>query len=292
MKIKDILLFSVCIFFISLNYISGKFLSEVPCPAAIVLLRFLISSLLFLPFVSFSSVKEITRKDFLLIIVSSFFGVFAYNYLFFMAVKCTLPINISLVNALIPFLTLIYSAFIFNTKPTWKEIVLFCMSLIGIVFVITKGNFNLSLFKTFKGELYMLAGASCWVFYGFVIRAISKTIPTMTITFLTGLSGLVFLALFSLVGNIPLFTIPVLKKSEWLAIAYIGSFGTAGVFFLYNLILKYFTSKKTNLIVFSSVPITVACISAALLNQTLNEWQLSGGVLILASILPMVLQKD
>ena len=75
-----------------------------------------------------------------------------------------------------------------------------------------------------------------------------------------------------------------LTPHQWLYIGYIGSLGTALVFFLYTGIIEKIGPTLANLIIFSSAPIFVVLISYFFLAIPLNIWQVVGGFFVLSGL--------
>ncbi|MGE0207059.1 MAG: EamA family transporter, partial [Candidatus Babeliales bacterium] len=112
MNIKNSIQTFLSILLVSLTFILGKTLEHVSSPSLLSFLRFATSSLCFLPFVNYVSLRAISLKNFILMAIASLFGIVAFNVFFFSAVKYTSAINIALLNALVPLLTVITSIFI------------------------------------------------------------------------------------------------------------------------------------------------------------------------------------
>ena len=85
--------------FFSGSFIAGKItVKEVPIITT-TFLRFLISSIGFIPILFFKrlSFKNYSKKDYLFILVLSFIGIFLYHILFFFGLKYTSTTNSSLI---------------------------------------------------------------------------------------------------------------------------------------------------------------------------------------------------
>lgn len=275
-------------FLVSITYIFGKKLGDATSAETLAMLRFAISSVCFLPFINYREYKNFNLRNTILIILASFFGIFLYNYLLFVAVNYTSVLNISVVNATVPVLTLLLSSILNLTIPTTKQFIAFLLSFIGVVLVITKGVFTAELLETSTGEIIMFVGVIGWVLYGFIIRALTKDFSQVFTTFITGLIGCLLLFLFSLHTQ-TIITMHHLNIYQWLYIGYIGSLGTAVVFFMYTGIIERIGPSRANLIIFSSSPIFVALISYFFLAIPLSLWQILGSLLVVGALAFQVL---
>lgn len=265
------------------TYIAGKFLTNIPAPEILSIIRFFLSSLCFLPFLCFQEFKKLSGAHIISIFIASFFGIFLYNYLFFIAINYTSAINISLVNATIPILTLLISAIIARELPFLKQIIAFILSFIGVGIVMTKGKLDSTIFVNGFGDFLMLLGAFSWVIYGLLIKRLMETLSPLFVTFLSGIFGCIPFLFFSLYGQhwSLLFS---LTLRHWIALLYLGIFGTALTFWLYANIIKYLGPKKTNLYIFSLVPIFSTILSFFILGTTINLWQILGCFCVLLAL--------
>jgi drug/metabolite transporter (DMT)-like permease len=250
-------------------------LSNIGGPEVIAMVRFGITSLCLLPLLDRHALKKISLKNIVTLILASFFGMFLYSYFLFSAVKYTSSVNIALVNATMPILTLFISCILYSSLPTPHQLSSFVLSFIGVTFVITKGIFDKSILTTSYGEFLMLIGAFTWVIYGFLIKNLMHSISPLLVTFLTCFSGFALLLFYTLYNH-HIHLVGSLTNTHWIVLLYIGILGTAVTFWLYADIIREIGPKKTNLFIFSIVPLAAMLLAYMLFGTIMNFWQILG----------------
>lgn len=276
---------ALTILLIAGSYIFSKHLANASTPETLAMLRFALATLCYLPIVQWRAVKKFSWVDLGYILLAAFFGFFGYSSLFFNAIKYTSPINIALINATIPIMSLLVSIIIWQKLPTRIQFAAFVLSFTGVALTVTKGNFTQSLESIInKGDLLMLAAACSWVLYGFIIKKILDKKPdTLLVTALASFFGFVMLLAWGLATK----TITVnhfnLTKLQTISIFYIGT-STALFAYLYSKVVNHLNPKMANFFIFSLVPIVTAFFSYIFLGIGGTIWQLLGGMLVLTAL--------
>ncbi len=247
-------------------------------------LRFGISSLCLLPFVLAWPEKErltVRATAWLL-----FLGlmIVLFNTLFFSALWYASATSVTLIGAINPILTMLASAIIYRHIPNRYQLFAFLLSFMGVSFIITHGTMGIAVFKGSFGEFLMLAGVACQVSFALGLKKISSHYSPLFLTFASGIAAL--LILFPLVANQEFFTaVTRLTTAQCLLIGYIGTIGTALGTYLYSYSIKHSGPARTNLTVFSTMPLFVALLSLIFFGVFPSVWQIIGGILVISSLI-------
>ncbi|KAA8999351.1 DMT family transporter [Affinibrenneria salicis] len=129
-------------------------------------------------------------------------GFAGLNFLTFIGVTFSSAEHATIILALMPMLSILISSLVEKMKPDLKTIICSIFAFIGIVIVITKGDFHsLSASASFIGDLLLLAATICWVIYTYFaktlnhwsalrVTALSSALGTMSIIVITVLATL------------------------------------------------------------------------------------------------------
>lgn len=148
--------------------------------------RVFISFVVLIPLV-FRSVKKITRKNIIHIIIAGYAGVFFPAFLF---TKAQTGINSSLagmINSLVPFFTLIIGMLLYKNKPGRNQYFGIFLGLIGAFGLINSGNLTESFTDINSYTLYVIAAT---IFYGINANQVRFKLKNFTGVEVTTLSFL------------------------------------------------------------------------------------------------------
>ena len=98
-----------------------------------------------------------------------FFGTIGFaglNFLTFIGIGFSSAEHATIILALMPMLSMILSSILNHNIPHIKTILFTVLAFVGIILVITNGDFNnLIASSSFLGDLLLLAATTCWVIY-------------------------------------------------------------------------------------------------------------------------------
>ncbi|WP_143421917.1 DMT family transporter, partial [Gilliamella mensalis] len=105
-----------------------------------------------------------------------FFGTIGFaglNFLTFIGIGFSSAEHATIILALMPMLSIILSSILTRNIPNIKTILCTVLAFVGIVLVITNGDFNnLIASSNFVGDLLLLAATTCWVIYTYFANTI------------------------------------------------------------------------------------------------------------------------
>lgn len=160
-------------------------------------------------------------------------GLFGFNFFFFYGLKYTTALNAALIVSLNPALALITSVILLKTKISSSQIAGVIVAFLGVLFLITKGNFNkLNEVEFSIGDFYIFLSSIVFSLYHVWVKKNSDKMETMHFTLITNvMCFLVFLLIlpFQELDHFANYSYPF-----WLAAIGIGAFGTSLAYYLWN----------------------------------------------------------
>lgn len=160
--------------------IAKEVMPEYILPAGFIFCRVLGALLLFWMLHSLNY-ERVERKDFFLLAVCGFFGVFANQLLFFYGLNLTTPINTGIIITTTPILVLVVSAIVLKTSITAKKVLGIALGISGAASLILLKN-NLSVgSETIKGDLLVMLNALSYGIYLVIIMPLMKKYNPLTV---------------------------------------------------------------------------------------------------------------
>ena len=179
------------------NFIVGKaaFVEDIP-PMSLVFFRWSLVWLILLPFTykEIIKFKEVILKNLPLLFFLALTSVGLFNSFTYLALVHTQVINASLFNTAIPAI-IILLCFIFKIEKTNRfQIMGLILSVLGILSIITKLDFNILLSLNFnKGDIIMIGGVITWGLYSSFLKKKKFTLPLLTLVHILCTFGLLFI---------------------------------------------------------------------------------------------------
>jgi drug/metabolite transporter (DMT)-like permease len=179
------------------NFIVGKaaFVEDIP-PMSLVFFRWSLVWLILLPFTYKEIIKhkEVILKNLPLLFFLALTSVGFFNSFTYLALVHTQVINASLFNTAIPAM-IILLCFIFKIEKTNRfQIMGLILSVLGILSIITKLDFNILLSLNFnKGDIIMIGGVITWGLYSSFLKKKKFTLPLLTLVHILCTFGLLFI---------------------------------------------------------------------------------------------------
>jgi len=97
-------------------------------------------------------------------------GIGIYNALQYLALQSSSPVNVTLVNASLPFWMLVIGRLFFGASVNWRQLAGGLMSLLGVILVLTRADWHELLALNFvPGDLYMVIATIAWAVYSWML---------------------------------------------------------------------------------------------------------------------------
>lgn len=269
-------------------FILGKVVLREMTPLVLATWRYVVASLVLLPFVlrSRAAVRPGTvpaTGAVLPLAVMVVSGGVLYPWLFLAALARTSAANTSLLIALNPIVTLLLSPLV-GERLVRTQVLGASLAFAGAVLVISRGNVvELLALRIDTGDLLALAAAACWATFNLTSRLVVDRLPASSVNLAVYAGGAVALGLLGLADG------PVVQLEHATASA-VGAVVAMAVLSSVVAGQLFLTGVRDagvgRAVVFIYlVPVLTAIMSVAVLGEQLSGAQLAGGAAVLAGLL-------
>jgi drug/metabolite transporter (DMT)-like permease len=269
-------------FFWGSNFNAGHAIAGDVAPLTAAADRFGVAVILFLllRLAQGKAESQLQWKDGLALIPLGIIGVFGFNYAFFTALHTTSALNAALIMALSPMLSLVFSAWLLNTRIKAYQYFGITLAFIGVSLVITGGNFGL--LHIAVGDAWMLGACTVWSLYSVGAKKFAAHIPSLQLARWTVSVGAIALIIAACLLEQPFTSIPQLSLETHSILFYMSICGTvlAYIFWLRGV---HFLGPDKSAIAFNLVPVFTLLVSLAL-GSLPNMIQLAGMLLVLIGV--------
>ncbi len=267
------------------TFIAGKLAAQHVGPFSAAFLRFAIASvfLLLAAWRIEGRLPAVRPRQILPIFLLGLTGVLAYNVFFFKGLKLIEAGRAAIIIANNPIGIALFSALIFRERLTPPRLVGILVSISGAVLVITRGSWSaLGSGSVGWGELFILGCVASWVTFSLLGKALLTEMSPLASVLYASLSGALCLALPAwqegLPGAWPAFTL-----IDWLALFYLGFFGTVLGFVWYYQGIQRIGAMKAGVFI-NFVPISAILFGYVILDEPLTLSLLAGTILVLSGV--------
>lgn len=153
------------------NAVVGRLVIDLVPPITLNLLRWVVAFFILLPLAGWvlrrsSGLWSHWRRFALL----GLLGVGCYNALQYLALQTSTPLNVTLVAASGPFMTLALGALFFKAPVRRLQVLGALLSISGVAVVLSRGDWQLLLqVRLVVGDLYVLVATACWSWYSWLL---------------------------------------------------------------------------------------------------------------------------
>lgn len=208
-------------------------------------------------------------------------GLFIFNLLFFLGLLYTTSVNAALIVSLNPALTLVLSNRILKTSLTWRNAFGIAIALVGVVYLMTKGNIlNLLNIRFGLGDILIFIANIAFALHHVWVKKYSQNTPIIQFTFYSNLVCLICFLPLLLFSGLP--QIGTYTMSFWVSVVGIGCFGTSMAYVLWNRGVKQIGAVKAGIFM-NVVPLTAALLSF-FFHEPLYVHHLVGGMIIISGL--------
>ena len=279
--IAHILLFLVNLFY-GANFIVSKLVMPAfILPQAFILIRVVVTTVLFFIVGRFWGNEKVALKDYPLLIACSLFGVVINQEMFFAGLNITTPINGALIMIMTPILVMVISFFGGHEQLTWQKVSGMVLGTAGAFIIISGKGLNFSS-KTALGDFFILLNASSYAIYLVIVRPLMKKYHPMTIikwVFLFGVPWVIVMG----EGQFRNIQWPTFTPGVWLAVAFVV-FCTTFCAYLFNVIaLREVHSSIVGAYIYLQ-PILATLISILVGKDSLTKEKIISAILIFSGV--------
>ncbi|MDK2823991.1 MAG: hypothetical protein PWQ67_319 [Clostridia bacterium] len=271
------------------NFALGKAVSGSIPPLTLSYVRWTEALIFFLPF-AWSEIKALKQNlagNWKVFVILGVTGVMGFNMCVYLSVQYTTAINASLINSFAPVVVILFSMVFLKERLSLKQVIGIFISLVGVIWIIARGNWQKLLGLTFnKGDLIMLIAILLWGIYNIVLKKKGKIAPQKTIFVGSIIGGLIFTLPLVIYENYILgFNwISKLSIGHYLSLLYFGIFPTIFSFLFFNKAMLEVGPSKAS--IFANLIVVFASILGILfLNEKLISAHILGGALIILGVI-------
>jgi drug/metabolite transporter (DMT)-like permease len=268
-------------------FVLGKVVLREMTPLVLATWRYVVASLVLLPFVLRSRASSLPGRAPVssallplgIMVVS---GGVLYPWLFLAALARTSAANTSLLIALNPIVTLLLSPLV-GERLVRTQVFGAALAFAGAVLVISRGDLGeLLALRIDTGDLLALAAAACWATFNLTSRLVVDRLPASTVNLAVYAGGALALGLLGL-GDDPVEQLRHATPSAIGAVVAMAILSSvvAGQFFLTGV---RDAGVGRAVVFIYLVPVLTAVLSVLVLGEQLSAAQLSGGVAVLAGL--------
>jgi drug/metabolite transporter (DMT)-like permease len=252
-----------------------RYLAATVDPLTIGAFRFGGGALLLLPVALLQDGRWPARRDWLGVVALGllFFG--AFPVLFNASLAYTTAARGALALSTLPLLTMVAAALLRVEPLTGRKTMGVFLAMAGVAIALLAGLSNAPV-DAWRGDLLMVGAALCMALYNVWSKPFIQRSGPIPFTAMGMAAGAAFLVLLAGIGD-GFAVVAAFGTGHWLAVGFLGLFGSALTFFLWAFALGRTTPTRVAISVTIN-PITASLLGAALLGEALR-WILIVGVL-------------
>jgi drug/metabolite transporter (DMT)-like permease len=269
------------------NFVFGKILVQDFSPTLLTLLRLFFILLFLIGLSSYKKhFKHVNKTDLLAVFFLGVIGVFINQWSFFVGLQTADPTTSALILATTPILTSLLAAIFLKEKLTIRMLMGSIIAIIGIYFVVTKGN--LSSLHIDKGLLWIVVTMITFAIMIIMTRLLSQRIDPLTITLYSNIVGFVVSIPFVFLLDTPLRMSS--NMSDWAFLI-----GTAVVVhgiatLIWNNNIRHVDASKAS-ILSNLEPFVAMIMGLILLYKPITGAEISGSIFIVGGVVLSTYQR-
>jgi len=268
------------------NFIIARGVYKEIAPVGLSFSRWSLATVVIFPF-AFKKVREewtVIKTSWLYLASVSIFGISLFNTFVYIAGHYTSAINLALIGTTSsPIMSIILARIFLKEKIGTLKVAGLLLCITGILFLLSKGNFNnLIHLKFSSGDAWMLVAAFCFAVYNTLARKKPARISTVSFLFVSFLLGSVFLLPFFIAQSSPMFW--NLDYKVITSVLYIGIGASVVSFFLWNISISILGTGRTALFG-NLIPIFSSLEAMIILNEKFSWVHFISMVLVFSGLL-------
>jgi drug/metabolite transporter (DMT)-like permease len=229
------------------------------------------------------ALAPLSSRQWIAVCLMGLTGVALFN-IFFMFGLARVPASRgSLIMALNPAITLLGAVLFLHDRLTRDKVLGVVIALVGVSVVLARGN-PLGLFQGHvgPGELLLLVCPVAWAAYTLIGKKMLGDLSPLAATAYAALIGTAMLAVFAAAtGDL---AVPHASLRSWLAMLFVGLFGTAVAFVWFYEGVRRIGPARTSVFI-NLVPVFAVVLGVLLLGEPLEISMLVGGALVIVGVL-------
>jgi drug/metabolite transporter (DMT)-like permease len=243
------------------NFIIAKGVNKDIPPISLNFYRWLIASLIMLPFAikQFRAQWKLVKQSWHYLFWVSLTGIALFNTFVYIGAHYTSAINLALIGTTSsPIMSVIFARIFLNEKIGWMKLAGMILCTIGVLFLLSNGNFqNLLSFHFSTGDLWALLAAFCFAVYNTLVKKKPAGISPVNFLFVIFSFGTLMVLPF-FIWELNRYPVVAWNSNIIFSIFYLGIAASVICFLIWNMAIGKLGAGRTalfgNLIpVFSSI---------------------------------------
>ncbi|PWE22489.1 MULTISPECIES: DMT family transporter [Aliarcobacter] len=271
-ELNSHLIIILATFLVGGSFVVSQKLSGIIDPISITLLRFVIASLVLVPIIFFNQNyrKKLIPTFNRAMIISFFYSLFFIGL--FKALEYTTALNTGTIFTLVPFITAVFSIFVFNQKISLISYLVYFIGIIGTSMVVFRGNLELFISLSLNnGDIIFLLAIFSMALYSICMKYFHKEDDELIVlVFMTLFGGVIWMSLSLIIFDIPLNWTKI-GTEEFLYIIYLSILATLVTSYLYQRGTIFLGPKKVMAYVYLN-PATIIIISYFTIHEEINTF--------------------
>lgn len=268
------------------NFVIGRAVANEISPFTLAFYRWCTAFIVFLPIIWTSLKRDwpTIRQHLPIVFAMSLTGVASFNTLIYVALHHTTSINASLMNSTTPIFIYILSLIFLKERLSRLQIIGTTLSLLGVLFIISKGSFQSILEFSFNiGDLIVLIAIVCWAIYSILVKQFSNVLPGGS-TFLVSIGmGILMLFPFYMYESLQPTIETTWSIASISAILYTGIFASIVAFICWNTGVIQLGANKAG-IYLNFIPVFATIFAVTFIGESLELFQILGGILVILGV--------
>jgi drug/metabolite transporter (DMT)-like permease len=268
------------------NTVVGKAAGEFIGPFSLSFFRWLIASSLILLIAAkpLYDARALLRKHYLVLLVLGITGTTLFNSFLYLGLTKTSANNAAIVLAMMPAAIISLNFLLKEERATVKQMLGLLVSLLGVLWVISKGELRRLLELEFNhGDLIVLCGVVSWALYSVVLKKWRPPelgiLPLLAAQILIGTVFVFPLYLFEVTNHAPVHW----QKETFMMLAYVAVFPSLVAYYFWQQGIAMGGANIAGLIS-PSITLFTAFFAYLFLHETLSTQQLIGAFIIIAGV--------
>ena len=271
------------------NFVIGRLASveSLVSPLSLGFYRWVIAFIILTPFCFSKAFKELPllKKQPWMIFLIILTGPTLFNTFVYLGLTATTVINALLIISTTPMLIILFNKFLYRIDTNLYQMVGIIISLLGVSFVITKGNYQ-NIFQSdfYSGDLFILLAVTSWALYSIFLKKNETGVSGFSFLYIS--FGLTVILLFP----VYLFDIFIqgnylkVTKQSLLAIGYTGIFPSIFSYICWNTGVALIGANKSGPYL-HLMPIFGGILAFFVFQETLQIYHYAGIVSVIVGII-------
>lgn len=268
------------------NFVLGRAMHTVLPPITMAEIRWSLALVIILPFFIPKLIKSwpVIRKHWKIITLLSVLSVASFNTLIYLGLTMTTAANAAIMQSIIPVIILLITVLFFKERISLKQTMGVAISLAGVLTIITQGKFEQLTSLAFNyGDLWVLAGVSCWALYSVILRWRPAELDGFTFFGSTVVVGVISLLPFTIWEVYVTDAVIRINLSSMGSVLYMAIFPSILAYLFWNRGVAELGPAKAGLFI-HLMPFYGVILSAVFLGETIYSFHMIGMILIFSGI--------